>query len=177
MRRPQFIGIDPGQAGALVAIGDDGKTAIDVRWWRDQAVPPKGLALGIGLVDVVTIERPYLGKNPHAALELAEWIGRSLTLLPRAVNLYRPTAMQWRAKVFRRGRMTRAQAKRLAVKACQLHSGLADELASRHDVAEAWGMARFGWARWTALQIRERRLREDGERVEITDEVPYTRSA
>ncbi|MEO0605199.1 MAG: hypothetical protein AAF211_27465 [Myxococcota bacterium] len=166
----RFWGIDPGQAGAIVAVGMDGKTVEDVRWWRGAHVPPRGLSHGILPHHVVVIERPYVGKDPHAALELSEWIGMARTQLPLSVDLQRPFAVQWRAKVLRRSRMGRKQAKSLAIKACRLHSGLKEREASRHDVAEAWAMARYGWGVWKLAE----ELRAAGDEAEVLDEVHYS---
>jgi hypothetical protein len=68
--------------------------------------------------------------------------------------------------VLRRARLRREQAKAAAVQLCRQHSGLPDEVARRHDVAEAWLMARYAWG-WQ---------RAHGE-PEITDEVPYAHAS
>ncbi|MEO0603266.1 MAG: hypothetical protein AAF211_17640 [Myxococcota bacterium] len=164
----RFVGIDPGLTGALVAIDGDGATAVDVRTWKNAPAPPAGIAHLVARGDVVAIERPYVGKSPHAALALAEWIGWLRCLMPRRITLIRPFASEWRAKVLRRARIRRALAKRMAVALCLRHSGLRHEVASRHDVAEAWLMARYAWG-W-------RRAHPDAE-LEVVDEVAYSRTA
>lgn len=147
----RFVGIDPGRNGALVAVGDDGATATLVRHWRSQNRPPEEAWKGILADDVVVIEYPYVGRNAHSAIVLSEWIGRLLEHLPSDAEVLRPNAGAWRAKVFRRARLTRQAAKSLAVAACVQHSGIPERMARQHDIAEAWAMARYGWGFYVAL--------------------------
>ena len=141
----RFVGIDPGRTGALVVVGDDGQTALDVLTWAGQDMPPAGIVQRLVPGDVVALEDQYIGAGAHASKTLHEWTVRLLVQLPDDVTVMRPLASSWRAKVFRRARLRRAAAKRLAIAACREHSGLADELAAMPDVAEAWAMARYAW--------------------------------
>ena len=143
----RFVGIDPGQSGAIVVVGDDGMQVTEHLWWKNAWIPPIAAAQIVQRGDVVSIERPYVGRDPKAAITLCEWIGWLRSLLPseRTITLIRPFASEWRAKVLRRARLGRALAKQLAVAACIRHSGLPHAEATRHDIAEAWLMARYAW--------------------------------
>lgn len=141
----KYFGIDPGQTGAAVAVAGDGLTVVAVRAWRRHPIPP-GLADLVEPGDVVAVEAQYVGPGAHASLALAEWTGRLLEQLPAGCAILRPLATTWRARVLRRGRVSRSEAKGLAIAACRAHAiGLAPELASKPDVAEAWCMARYAW--------------------------------
>lgn len=170
----RFVGIDPGQAGAVVVLGDDGRTALDHRWWSQCKNPPRIAAQLVSPGDVVVIEGLYVGLNRQTAMTLSEWVGWLRCLMPDSIALLRPTAGEWRGKVFPRGlrnpRMRRAEAKRIAIRLCRRESGLRDAIASRPDVAEAWCMARFGWG-------AHRAGRALAEPREITDRSVYSRSA
>jgi hypothetical protein len=143
----RFAGIDPGRTGALVVVGDDGLTVLHAELWRDAPEPP---ILPVLPTDVVAVEEQYLGKNAKSFATLVRWTERLVVRLPEGCTIVRPLATTWRAAVFRRSRMSRAAAKRMALEAARLHAvDLPPELAASPDVSEAWAIARYawGWAR------------------------------
>lgn len=134
----RFVGIDPGQTGACVVVGDDGLTVLDQQRWSRCRVPPLLTVVEAG--DVVALEAQHVG-GPRASLVLAEWAGRMLATLPEPIVLLRPLATTWRAKVLRNGRLQREPAKRLAIAAATPY--LPGPVT--HDAAEAWLLARYAW--------------------------------
>lgn len=134
----RFVGIDPGQNGACVVVGDDGRTVLDQQRWMKHRIPPLIEIIEGG--DVVAFEAQHVG-GPRASLVLAEWSGRMLATLPPNITILRPLATTWRAKIFRQGRLQREPAKRLAIAAALPYvPGTVT-----HDVAEAWCLARYAW--------------------------------
>lgn len=156
MTRPaRFGGLDPGQTGACVVVGDDGLAVLAVQNWEGEKTPPALSCLeGVGLV---ALELPYAGEDFHAALVLAHWCGWAHRDLHAAgVEVVQALAVTWRAKVLRIGRVTREVAKAKAIDAAQKHAvGLAPELAALPDVAEAWCLARYAWG-WARAHARVR---------------------
>lgn len=138
----RYVGIDPGQRGAAVVIGDDGVTVIEHQVWARQKTPPAITVVRPG--DVVALEAQHV-RGPHASIVLAHWCGMLEATLPEGITLLRPLATTWRARVFRAGRMRREPAKALAVQAATQYFA---EVPG-HDLAEAWALGRYawGWAR------------------------------
>lgn len=136
----RFVGIDPGQTGHCVVIGDDGSTVLAEQGWRKLRIPPVITILEPG--DVVALEAQHVA-GPHACLVLAEWCGRLLATLPAGITVLRPLATTWRAKVFRNGRLQREPAKRVAIAAATPYLSAGTPVT--HDRAEAWAMARYAW--------------------------------
>lgn len=137
----RFVGIDPGQNGAAVVVGADGRTVLEEQRWTKARTPPAITVVQPG--DVVALEAQHVA-GPHASIVLAEWSGRLLASLPDGAVVIRPLATSWRAKVFRSGRMRREPAKRLAIAAATKHAaGIGTPIT--HDVAEAWCLARYAW--------------------------------
>jgi hypothetical protein len=135
------VGIDPGQTGAMVAVGPDGVTVVALQTWSRCRTPP---ALDLLPTDVVAVEAQYIGHGAHASIVLVEWTGRLLAAVPAACRVTRPLAGAWRAKVFRRTAMRRDAAKRMAVETANRHAvGLGAD--PSHDLAEAWCLARYCW--------------------------------
>lgn len=134
----RYVGIDPGQQGALVVVGDDGLTVVDRLGWAGCVVAP---ALPVLPGDVVALELPH-AQFVRAGLVLAEWCGGALVQL-RECRVVRPSPAAWRGKVLRRPQLLRAAAKRAAREAATPYLGPATD-----DECEAWCMARyaFGWA-------------------------------
>jgi len=127
----------------MVAVGDDGLTVSAYLSWRDLDHPP---ALAVLDEDIIAVEAQYVGPGAHASLRLAEWTGALLASLPPGCRILRPLATTWRARVLRRARMGRKEAKRAAIAACVAHSsGLPAGVSALPDVAEAWCMARYAW--------------------------------
>lgn len=162
----RFVGLDPGQTGACVVVGDDGATILAIQAWTKPAKPKTRKGEGVHLFarrlaewivavqtppvftvvrpgDVVALEAQHVN-GPHASLVLATWSGRAIERLPTGIVLIRPLATTWRAKVFRDGRMTREVAKRFAIAAAAPHLAAFGAEADRiGDVSEAWAMARY----------------------------------
>lgn len=141
-------GIDGGQTGSAVRIDFDGLTALEVVEWRRRRDPP---LLPIEPGDVVALEAAYVGESEHSALSLQLWRGKLIGTLPgmgRGVHLLEPLATTWRAKVLRRPRLRREEAKKLALDMARLHARGLPETYEDH-TAEAWLIARYawGWAR------------------------------
>jgi hypothetical protein len=138
----RFAGCDPGQTGACVVVDEDGETVLAVQTWEDAELPP-ALTILDGVV-VLALEEQYIGPGAHASLTLAAWSIRMLDSLPSSIQVLRPLATSWRAKVFRGPRLRRAAAKRKAIEAASPY--LVDHVAKvTPDVAEAWAMARYAW--------------------------------
>lgn len=141
-------GIDGGQTGSAVRIAEDGLTALDCIEWKRRRDPPM---LPIEPGDVVALEAAYVGENERSALTLQLWRGKLIGTMPecgRGVHLLEPLATTWRAKVLKRARMRRDQAKETAMSVAKQHAlGLPEEYEDH--TAEAWLIARFawGWAR------------------------------
>ncbi len=141
----RFVGVDPGKAGALVEVAPNGATVVAVHRWSRCAVPPDAVLLhlaGLRAGDVLAVEQGYVGPGAHASLVLAEWTGRLLAGVPPGVEVLRPLATTWRAKVLRAARLGRADAKAAADRAAAIGTG-AGEL-SGHS-SEAWCLARYAW--------------------------------
>lgn len=138
----RYVGIDPGQTGHCVVVGDDGETVLAEQGWKKLRIPPAITILEPG--DVVALEAQHVA-GPHASLVLSEWCGRLLATLPSGITVIRPLATTWRAKVFRNGRLQREPAKRMAIAAASRF--MTGDVS--HDRAEAWCMARY--ARFWAL--------------------------
>ena len=136
----RYLGLDPGQSGALVEVASDGRTVVAWRQWRRERTPPRDLLSDLGAETVIAVEAPYVGRGARASLVLAEWTGAVLAQIPEDVTVLRPTAQQWRAKVLR-ANPDRASAKRLALRAAETVGwvGVPDH------VAEAWCLARYAW--------------------------------
>lgn len=132
----RYIGVDPGRTGALVVIDDQCVVQHVQRWKRHDAPPVLELCYG----SVVAIERPFVGRSSASTITLAEWIGSALEQIRHhGCEILRPTATQWRAKIFGTARMRREEAKRAA--------RLAAPWAATDDEAEAYLMAKYalGW--------------------------------
>lgn len=142
----RYVGIDPGQNGACVVLGDDGQTVLDEQTWNKARVPPRITVVRPG--DVVSLEAQHIGADAdgnlwgaRASLVLAQWCGGLLVSLPPGILLLRPLATSWRAKVFRNGRLQREPAKRIAIAAATPF--LTGKIT--HDRAEAWAIGRYSW--------------------------------
>lgn len=138
----KFLGIDPGQNGALVAVAEDGLSVLGVQTWKKSRTPPRldpALLRGAALL---ALEAQHVG-GPHASLVLATWCGYLLGTLPPGLPVQRPLATSWRAKVFRSGRLSREAAKALAIAAATPHLAAAGHPNPSHDLAEAWCLARW----------------------------------
>lgn len=141
----RFVGVDPGKSGAAVEITTDGATVIRVVRWARAETPPDTLAAllrDLGPGDVVAVEQCYVGPGARASLTLAEWTGRLLAEIPADVEVLRPLAAQWRAKVLRSARLGRTDAKAAADRAARLGTGT--DVLTGHS-SEAWCLARYAW--------------------------------
>jgi len=152
-----YLGVDPGHSGAAVSLADDGLTVLAAWRWTPRVLEtqdgrvlaysaPHQIAAVIGPHAVAAVEAPYVGLSHRGSLSLAEWTGGFLSGLDVG-EILRPTAAEWRAKVLHVGRVRRAPAKALALRAAALHARGLPWLDDH--VAEAWCLARFawGWAR------------------------------
>lgn len=139
----RYVGIDPGQTGAAVIVGDDGLSILDIIRWRGAHRPPEILA--VTAADLIAVEDQYGGAYPRSALELREWTVRLLVSLPDGAVVLRPLASQWRPKVFRgsapRGRKACKSVAREAARASFERAGQT----MTDDSAEAWCLARYAW--------------------------------
>lgn len=142
----RFVGIDPGKTGALVVVGEDGVSVVDVQSWSRASVPP---VLRVEAGDIVTLEGLYVGKSRRGSMSLAEWTGMVRAQLTDCTVL-RPSASEWRGKVLRVAGLPRARAKALAVSAAAKHA----PMLATEDECEAWLMARYAWGWWRVSATR-----------------------
>lgn len=147
-----YIGVDPGQVGALVAIDQDGVVR-EVQTWRHgvmhtwegrekYATRLPRLRISVELAHVVALERPFVGASAASSLSLAEWCGGALAQL-EGLQVIRPFPMVWRQSVLGRGNLQREAAKEAAKAAYEKHRPEWATWSLGADEAEAWCLAEF----------------------------------
>lgn len=139
----RWVGIDPGQTGALCVVGDDGLTVLARASWSRVSVPPDLTSYMIG-AKLVVIEGVYVSRlNRRSGIVLAQWVGQLLAQVPADVPIEQPQPSKWRAAVLggRFANCTRERAKEAAIAAATANA-IGDWGGSDHH-AEAWCMARY----------------------------------
>lgn len=176
----RFAGVDPGRVGASVVVDQNCAVVLVLVWgrglfslatplgspllsrpYRELSSNPEYPPMFFKGASVVAIEQPYLGKNVRSALSLATGVGHALAQVDAATEVVRPTAAEWRAKVFGGRRMGRAAAKETAcLHYCRVRPEWVPwELTA--DEAEAWAIARYAWGYFLGRNQNDERIKED----------------